>query len=76
MLNFENRYNEECLLERRDSEDAYQGARFRRIESAETKRNFETLVLAKEARMKWMQAVLSIAFVISGPPLPPAPISC
>ncbi len=27
-----------------------------------------------EARMKWMHASLSIAFVREGPPLPPAPV--
>jgi len=27
----------------------------------------------REVRMKWMQDSLSIAFVLEGPPLPPAP---
>jgi hypothetical protein len=30
--------------------------------------------VARDERMKWMQASRSMIFVLSGPPLPPAPV--
>ena len=45
------------------------------MESAETRRNFVMLGVEMLDLMKWMQASLSIAYVLSLPPFPPAPIS-
>lgn len=50
-----------------------QGAAERRMERAEMRRKVVMWGVEREARMKDMQAVLSMALVRAGPPLPPAP---
>ena len=41
----------------------------------ETRRNLVILVLAKDAEMKFLAAISSMAWVRAGPPFPPAPVS-